>query len=79
MSRQTENEHPLKAYRRENNLTQQALADLVGTTHVTISRLESGERNITTVMARKIVAALDGAISYEALLSWTPQTSEAAD
>jgi DNA-binding XRE family transcriptional regulator len=37
-------DHPLKLFREMRGLSQDGLAQLIGTTKATISRLESGER-----------------------------------
>jgi predicted transcriptional regulator len=44
--------------RRENNLTQKGLAELVGTKQSNISRLESGNYNPTLVFLNKIAKAV---------------------
>lgn len=48
----------LAALRLEANLTQQELADVVGTTQATISRIEGGKQGMTEMLKVKIAAAL---------------------
>jgi len=45
--------------RREKNLTQKELAELIGTRQSNISRLESGNYNPTIDFLQKIVSAMD--------------------
>lgn len=54
------------ALRNSKNLSQEQLADRLGTGHTQISRVERGEVNSTINMLRKIAAELD--ISIEGLV-----------
>lgn len=47
-------DHPLKAYRAEKSLTQDALAKELGVTHITVSRWETGARKIDTDLLPKV-------------------------
>lgn len=47
-------------YRLENELTQKELADLIGTSHSAISRLESGQAPISLKTMKRIAEALGG-------------------
>ena len=49
----------LKAARAEKDLSQQALADLVGVSRQTINALEKGDYNPTIKLCRAICRALD--------------------
>lgn len=44
----------LKKFRKENNITQQELANVLNTTHSTISAYESGKTTILTIFAYEI-------------------------
>jgi ribosome-binding protein aMBF1 (putative translation factor) len=46
-------------FRAKNNLTQQELAKLVGTSHSAISRIESGQHKTSVETLRRIAKALD--------------------
>ncbi len=48
----------LRFFRKQAGLTQQALAELVGTTNVQIGRLEKGERRLTDVWITRLADAL---------------------
>jgi transcriptional regulator with XRE-family HTH domain len=47
-------------YRLEHDLTQKELADLIGTSHSAISRLESGQATISLNTMKRIAEALGG-------------------
>jgi ribosome-binding protein aMBF1 (putative translation factor) len=47
-------------YRLEHDLTQKELADMIGTSHSAISRLESGQAVITLKTMKRIAEALGG-------------------
>lgn len=47
-------------YRLEHELTQKQLADLIGTSHSAISRLESGQTPISLKTMKRIAEALGG-------------------
>ncbi len=47
-------------YRLENNLTQKQLAEMIGTSHSAISRLESGQAVITLKTMKRVAEALGG-------------------
>jgi transcriptional regulator with XRE-family HTH domain len=49
----------IKELRHERALTQQQLADRVGTTHATIQRLESGNRGVDEKWVRRIARAFN--------------------
>ena len=49
----------LKAARAEKDLSQQALADLVGVSRQTINAIEKGDYNTTIKLCRAICRALD--------------------
>lgn len=49
----------LKAARAEKNLSQQALADLVGVSRQTINAIEKGDYNPTIKLCRAICRTLD--------------------
>lgn len=50
--------HPLAAARKAANLSQQALADLVGKDRVTIARIESAQQRPSLETVSKIITAL---------------------
>jgi DNA-binding XRE family transcriptional regulator len=47
-------------YRLENGLTQKELADLIGTSHSAVSRLESGHAPISLKTMKRVAEALGG-------------------
>ena len=49
----------IRELRQKRGLTGQRLAEMVGTTQVTISRLETGQRKLTQDWMRRIAKALD--------------------
>ncbi len=61
-------EHPLRKYRRENDLSLEVLAERVGTTRATISRIETLVREPSAEMMRKISTATNGAVTPNDLL-----------
>lgn len=61
-------EHPLRKYRRENDLSLEVLAERVGTTRATISRIETLVREPSAEMMRKISAATNGVVTPNDLL-----------
>ena len=67
--------------RMDGNLSQQDLADLVGTTKSAISRLESGHHAPTVSTLRKIATAfeLNLVISFEAPAASSPQGREGTE
>jgi len=54
----------LRAWRDRRGLTQQALADAVGTTASVISLLEKGERQLTAKWLRRLSKALNTSPGY---------------
>ncbi|MES2952953.1 MAG: UDP-N-acetylglucosamine 1-carboxyvinyltransferase [Patescibacteria group bacterium] len=48
--------------REKNNLTQEQLAEMIGTSQSAVARMEKGEQNFTTEMLSKISNALEGDI-----------------
>ncbi len=60
----------LRAWRDRRGLTQQALADAVGTTASVISLLEKGERQLTAKWLRRLSKALETSPGY--LLDLSP-------
>ena len=51
--------NPIKVYRKYRGLTQQALADKVGSKPVYISQIKTGASNPSTKLLRKLATALD--------------------
>lgn len=49
----------LKHLRKQRGLTQQALAELINTTHSTVGRIESGKRGLNEEWVWKLSRALD--------------------
>lgn len=67
----------LKELRLKHNLTQEALAALVGTTKQTIGRLENGKRRLGEQWVRRIARALNehpGELWQELPFAPTPRT-----
>jgi transcriptional regulator with XRE-family HTH domain len=56
-------EHPLRQYRERANLTQEELARKIGTSAVTVSRIESGRRRPSFAMLKRIAEATDNAVT----------------
>ena len=54
----------VKELRRKQNVSQQRLAEMLGETQSTVTRIESGERAITVAELLRIAAALDCAPVY---------------
>lgn len=64
--------HPLRAYRERNDLTQKALADLLGVGQSAISMIERGQRYPHPVVARQWSAKLGGVVSAADILCYVP-------
>ncbi len=64
-------DHPLKAYRRENGLSLEALAVKALTTRSTLSRVEARLLRPTHDLLRRISDATEGNVSIEALVEAT--------
>ena len=72
-------EHPLTAFRRERDLTMEALGAAVGVNKTTISRIESGEYDASLRLVRRLVEFADGALSADDFLGrQPPQHAETA-
>jgi transcriptional regulator with XRE-family HTH domain len=70
-------DHPLKLFREMRGLSQDGLAQLIGTTKATISRLESGERWPSVAMMRRIATATEGKVPPSALVDF-PRASRSS-
>jgi transcriptional regulator with XRE-family HTH domain len=70
--------HPLRAWRltQKPPLSQAELAEIVGSTKATISRIESRLQDPKVALIRKIVAATAGAVTAEDLVKQTPTPRE---
>lgn len=55
--------HPLKRYRDSRQLTQRELAAMIGTSDVTVARLETGTRQPSFDLMRRIAEATDGQVT----------------
>lgn len=55
----------IKQVRLKAGLTQEQLADLIGSYKANISRIESGEQNVTIIMLEKIAKALKRKMKIE--------------
>jgi transcriptional regulator with XRE-family HTH domain len=55
--------HPLKRYRDARSLTQRELAAMIGTSDVTVARLETGTRQPSFDLMRRISEATGGEVS----------------
>lgn len=64
-------EHPLRAYRRRKELSQDQLAGLADTTKATISRIESGTLDPTFALMRRLIAATAGEVTADMLIAWS--------
>lgn len=73
-------EHPLRTYRAEHALSIDALADMVGVSKSTISRVETGEQAPSVALIRRLVFATGGAVTAEVFVNWgaSPEPIEAA-
>ena len=49
------NEHPARRYRKEHGLTVQALANIVGVSKVTVSRIENGLQTPSLALVQRFV------------------------
>jgi transcriptional regulator with XRE-family HTH domain len=57
--------HPLRNFRSRKGLTAAKLAELLGVTKATISRLESGKQKPSFALAMKIKKETDGFVTWE--------------
>jgi transcriptional regulator with XRE-family HTH domain len=64
----------LKLWRVKRGLSQITLAKLAGTTHATVSRLETGATDYKPETVRKLATALN--ISFEELISMSPDQED---
>lgn len=65
-------EHPLRAYRQRHGLSQRQMANLLGTTKVTVSRIETGTREPSGDLLRRIAAATMGEVMPNDVLTPVP-------
>lgn len=70
--------HPLAAYRSKQKLTRTALAEAVGASVATISRIESGHRRPSLDLLRRIVAATNGELKADDFLEQPAEEGRAA-
>lgn len=71
-------DHPLRRYREKHDLSQAALAALLGTTKVTVSRLETGRRSASGDLLKRIADVTDGEVTPNDLLLVPHETTGAA-
>lgn len=70
-------DHPLRRYREKRELSQAALAALLGTTKVTVSRIETGTRSASGDLMKRINEVTGGEVTPNDLLLGRPTKSEA--
>lgn len=73
--------HPLASARKSANLSQQALADLIGKDRVTVARIENSQQRPSIETISKIIAALrenNVELSADAFLVDVPKLGSAA-
>ncbi len=70
-------EHPLRRYRKDTETTLDALAEKIGATAATLSRIETGKQDPSLDLVRRLIEATGGAVSASDFLS-APQPAEDA-
>ncbi len=55
-------QHPLERYRKRHGLTQKAMGDLLGLSHVSIWRIEQGSQPVSAELAKRIEQVTSGEV-----------------
>lgn len=71
-------EHPIRALRRERDLTLEEAARQLETSKGNLSRIETGAHGASGDLMRRIQAWSDGRISPNDMIAFSPVSSDAA-
>ena len=68
--------NPLRAWRLRSDLSQEELAERLGTNKSTVSRLETNARGASNELLLKIAEVTRGAVTPNDMLGWTAGAGE---